>query len=124
MPIRITDLISRVPADVEVRVRRTRDQTRSALQDALRAECRLQLRGASDAEENTAGAQVPVDVSPGHPAVLNDVNFPDDFEHMLLLGRYRHALEQARDGVAGLIKLREELLTHSAPNSWVQADEA
>lgn len=44
MAIRLTDLISRVPASVEHRVRRIRDNTRSVIQDALRAECRLLLR--------------------------------------------------------------------------------
>ena len=37
MAIKLTYLVARVPPDVEKRVRRIRDVTRSVLQDALRA---------------------------------------------------------------------------------------
>jgi len=72
MRIRPTDPTARVPAEVEGRVRRVRDQTRSILQDALRAECRLVLRTPEEAGVKRAGAQVPAEVSPGHPAVLDE----------------------------------------------------
>ncbi len=123
MPIRLTDLIARVPPEVEKRVRHVRDQTRSTLQDALRAECRLLLRTPAETEANQPGAQVPVEVAPGHPAILEDITFPDDFERILLLGKYRPFLEQAVSGVKGLIQLRRELMTRPDPDKWVTATE-
>lgn len=121
MPIRLTDLLQRVPAAVETEVKRARDQTRSTLQEALRTECRLVMRTPEETEESRAGAQVPVEVAPGHPASLEDVAFPDDLERILLLGRYRHNLEQARSGAEGLLRLREELLRRPNPARWLGA---
>jgi hypothetical protein len=121
MPIMLTDLIARVPAEVEDRVKRVRDQSRSVLQEALRSECRLVLRTPEETEENRRGAQVPVEVSPGHPDVLDDVVFSDDFERIMLLGRYRTFLEQASKGATGLLQLREELSRRPEPEHWVRA---
>ena len=86
--------------DVEARVCRTR---RRPIQDALRAECRLALRTREEAQDNNRGTQIPVEVSPGHPAVLKELEFPDDFERILLLGRFRSLLEQAQTGASGLV---------------------
>ena len=124
MPIRLTDLIARVPPEVEVRVKRVRDQTRSVLQEALRTECRLAMRTPEDAEENRPGAQVPVEVAPGHPAILANVTFPDDFERIMLLGKYRTALDQASAGTAGMLRLRAELSLRLEPERWVHATDA
>lgn len=85
----------------------------------LRAECRLAFRTAEEAERSWPGAQVPVDVSPGHPAVLKDIVFPDDFERIMLLGRYRLQLQQTRDGTTALLQLRDELLRLPEPGAWV-----
>lgn len=70
MPIKLTDLIARVSPEIETRVRRVRDQTRSVLQEALRAECRLVMRTPEEAASGRGGAQVPVEVAPGHPSVF------------------------------------------------------
>jgi hypothetical protein len=51
MPIKLIDLIARVPPEIETRVRRARDQARPILQEALRAECRLVFRTASESEQ-------------------------------------------------------------------------
>ena len=75
MPILLTELIARVPSGIEPRVRRVRDQVQKAVRDALREECRLMFRVPTD----PSGAQVPVEVSPGHPGVLKGIEFPDDF---------------------------------------------
>ena len=80
MPILLTDLIARVPAEVETKVRRVRDQNRTVVQEALRSECCLVMRTPQEAEGKRLGAQVRVEVSPGYPAILNDVTFPDHFE--------------------------------------------
>jgi hypothetical protein len=68
------------------------------------------MRTPKDAEENRQGGQVPVEVSPGHPAVLEDLTFSDDLELFILIGRFRTILEQARTGAKGLLRLRELLL--------------
>ena len=124
MPIKLTDLIARVPAEVEGQVRRMRDQSRSYLQDALRAECRLVMRTPEETEEKRAGAQVPVEISPGHPAILAEVMFSDDLEGVLLLGRYRSNLEQVRTGARGLLELRELLAGRPDPEKWIRATAA
>lgn len=124
MAILLTDLISRVPPAVEQRVRRIRDNTRSVIQDALRAECRLLLRTPAETENNLPGAQVPVEIAPGHPVILTKIEFPDDFERIMLLGRYRTILEQAHTGASGMLKLRAELASRPNPEQWIHATEA
>jgi len=109
MVIAVADLISSVPPEAEERVRHVRDQLRATVQDALRSECRLVMRTAEEPAEHRQGAQVPVEIAPGHPAVLDRLILPDDLEIALLLARYRPALEQARFGVTGLLELRGEL---------------
>ena len=44
MAIKLTDLIDRIPPDVEAKVRRVRDQVRRVVVEALRSECRLVFR--------------------------------------------------------------------------------
>lgn len=123
MPTRLVDLLRQVPHEVEAKVKRIRDHARSALQDALRAECRLVMRTPEEAEANRPGAQVPVDVAPGHPAILNGVIFPDDLERMLLLARHRRDLEQVNAGARGLLILRQKLMERPNPEQWVHATE-
>jgi hypothetical protein len=71
MPTKLTDLVARVPAEVEGRVRRVRNQVRPIVQEALRAECRLVLRTPEETEQKERGAQVPIEVDPGYPVVLS-----------------------------------------------------
>ena len=124
MPIKLTDLIERVTPTVEEKVRRVRDQVQPAVREAMRAECRLMFRTPEEAEQKRPGAQVPVEVAPGYPVVLKDVEFPDDFERIMLLGRFRTLLEQARHGASGLIRLRDELLRLPEPDKWTAASGA
>lgn len=58
MPIKLTELIERVPPAVEEKVRRVRDQTKPAVREAMRAECRLMFRTPEEAEQKRPGAQV------------------------------------------------------------------
>src|SRR5262245_18118414 len=118
MPIKLTDLIARVPPEVEAKVRRLRDQVQQAVRDPLRAECRLMFRTQEESEDNRPGAQVPVKVEAGYPSVLKDIEFPDDIRRIMLLGRYRAQLEQACTGAPGLLKLRDELLRLPEPDKW------
>ena len=79
----LADLIARVPSEVEAKVRLVRDRARPALQEALRAECRLVLRTPEDSANNRPGAQVPIEVEPGYPVVLEHISFSDDFAHIM-----------------------------------------
>jgi len=110
VPIRLTELIGKISDKTEARVRRTRDQSRSIIQETLRADCRLVMRTAEEGRDNKSGAHVPVKVSPGYPAHLANVDFPDDLDQIMLLARYRAYLEQAMAGATGLLPLQEELL--------------
>src|SRR5579871_5889762 len=121
MPIDLTDLIARVPAGVETKVRRVRDQVQQAIRDALRAECRLMFRTTEESERRRAGAQVPIEVVPGYPAIVEAVAFDDDLERILLLARHRTVLEAARDGASGLMRLHDELLRRPQPEKWASA---
>src|SRR5665648_253856 len=121
MPIKLTDLIARVPREVEARVRRARDQAQPVVREALRAECRLMFRTAEETEQKRSGAQVPIEVAPGYPLILEGVAFPDDFERIMLLTRYRSSLEQARDGASKLQNLHDALLRLPDPDKWTSA---
>jgi hypothetical protein len=82
------------------------------------------MRTPEDGEQNRQGAQVPVEVSPGYPAILEGITFPDNYELIMLLGHYRTSLEQTQTGVMGLLRLREELLRRPNSERWIQATEA
>jgi hypothetical protein len=118
MAIKLTDLIAQVPREVETKVQRVRDDARSTLQDALRAECRLVMRTQEETEQRRQGAQVPVEVAAGHPLVLKNIEFPADIARILLLGRYRRPLEHARDCIPQLLKLRDNLRGLPEPDKW------
>lgn len=121
MAIKLTDLIARVPTEVEKKVKRVRDQNRSVLQEALRTESRLVMRTPQDTEENRLGAQVPVEVSAGYPIALKSVTFPGDLDLIMLLGQYRKILEEALSGTRGMATLREMLLRRPDWVHWVKA---
>ena len=114
----LTDLIRRIPASVEAQVRAARNQTRSVLQEALRAECRLVLRTPEESEAGRPGGQVPVHIDPAYPAVLENIEFPDEIEIIMLLSRYRTALKEAHRGTLGLLKLREYLSKLPDSERW------
>ncbi len=124
MPIRLTELIEKVPPEVENRVKKTLSHAKPILQEMLRRECRLTMRKGESDEEDRKNVQVPVEVAPGHPVILEDVTFPDDLERILLLGRERAALESARASADALIPLRAKLAQRSAPDQWTGATEA
>ena len=122
MAIRLADLIERVPQSVEQRVRNTRDRIRPILQEALRAECRLLFRTAEESEAKHPGAQVPVQIDPAYPIALQGITFPDQIETVMLLARYRVALEATRDGTSSLLRLRDELSGRPNSDRWMSAD--
>ena len=116
MPILLTDLLKRVPKEVEDRVRATRDRARTVLRDAIRAECRLSMK--TDAEDTGGSAQVPIEVSAGYPEVLTAVKFPDELRHILLLTRYRRSLADVAAGTEGVLQLYEALSNLPDSSEW------
>ncbi|MBI2924648.1 MAG: hypothetical protein HYY24_02965 [Verrucomicrobia bacterium] len=109
MPISLSQLLSQVSPQTEARVKKARDATRGLIQEILRSECRLQLRTEQSNRKGEPAVQVPVEVVPGLPAVLENVTFPDNLALCLILSRYRVSLEQAEQGLAGLQGLIQEL---------------
>ena len=122
MPVLLIDLLQRVPQEVEDRVRATRDRSRNALRDAIRAECRLAMK--TDAEDTGASAQVPIEVAAGYPDSLRNLSFPDELRHILLLTRYRRCLIEAASGTAGLLQLHAALQRLPNSGEWVDVDAA
>lgn len=116
MPILLTDLLKRVPKEVEDRVRATRDRARTVLRDAIRAECRLSMK--TEAEDTGGSAQVPIEVSAGYPEVLTAVKFPDELQHILLLTRYRRSLADVAAGTEGVLQLYEVLSDLPDSSDW------
>ena len=119
MTIMLTDLIRRIPKGVEAQVRAVRNQTRSVLQEALRAECRLVLRTPEESKARRPGAQVPVKMDPAYPVALENIWFPDEIEIIMLLSRYRTALKETHRGTLGLLRLREELSKLPDSERWI-----
>ena len=109
MRIRLTTLLEQVAPEVRSTVQRTRDRTRSVLQEALRAECRLAMRTPKELDEHRAGARVPVEIAPGCPSALVDMEFDWDTELIQLLTPYRSSLIAVRSGAEELLKLCEIL---------------
>ena len=122
MTISILDLLRRVDPAIESLVKQTRDRNRPILQEALRTECRLAMRTASDSDNNRKQAQVPIDLVPGFPVSLGKLAFNDDLGPIFLLSRYRSALEQSVTGTAGLIRLKTELEIEKAPANWSKVE--
>jgi hypothetical protein len=120
MSVFLRDLLDRVPADVERRVRSTRDRSRNVLREAIRAECRFSMR--TDYEESGVSAQVSVDVVAGYPESLGAITFPDELRFILLLSQHRRALAETVSGTAGLRRLYDELSNLPSNEAWTDID--
>jgi hypothetical protein len=109
MPIKLSDLLGKVPPHFKETVRSVRDRQRSVVQELLRSECRLVFRTAQEADENESGAQVPIEIAAGFPAVLATVRFEDDFRRTLLISKCRTDLEYLKRATPKAAALRAEL---------------
>ena len=56
--------------------------------------------------------------------VLEHIQFSDDFARIMVLGRYRASLEQARNSAYALVGLRDSLLELPDSEKWVSASGA
>lgn len=123
MPIKLSSLIAEVSAETETTVKTTRNRRRLAIQMALRSESRLFLPTTEDSDDGRAGASLPVTVLPGYPAPLRNIELPDDFVLGLLLGSNRTAIEHARSGTEGLLKLQAQMAADPRWANLVSATE-
>lgn len=104
MVIHLGDLLERVPPEVERQVKQIVPRLRPSIREALMAECGLSL------PSGPGQATVTVNVEPGYPVVLGNVEFPDDYEILVSLARSRRLLEQIAQGAEGILCLRPEVL--------------
>ena len=120
MPITLDELIRRVPPETEDLVRRAKDRSRSALQEALRLECRLQLR-TTEGSDVPAGqsVHVPVEILPGCPTGFGQVEFPEEYELVLLLSNFRTSLEKGKVALPELRRLLPRLEARAEWQRWV-----
>ena len=109
MRIKLTTLLEQVAPEVRVTVQRTRDRTRSVLQEALRAECRLAMQTPKELDEHRAGARVPVEIAPGCPSAFLEMEFDWETELIELLIPYRSSLMAVSSGAEELLNLCEIL---------------
>ena len=127
----VADLVRSVPPETEHVVRNAYRQTNRHIRDAIRHECRLQLRsGDSNPEVDAPGsprmheplapggtraARLRVDFLPGYPVSWHYIELPEneDFWLALTLRRYRRSLVQAVRGTEGLLDLKETVRTNS-----------
>ena len=93
MGIRLSELLAKVPEQVEDIVRDTQMEALDSLQRAMRNECRLVMRTPEEIEYGLPGARVPVHVVKGYPACLRGFQFPDDF----LLSRFVQTISTRSD---------------------------
>ncbi|MFO0905724.1 MAG: hypothetical protein U0939_22140 [Pirellulales bacterium] len=114
MTIRLTKLIALLPADTEQRVEKTRTRADHRIRDVLRRETGLQLnRDLKQAASRTDPVSVPIDIKPGLPAELEDLEFDDEYWLSVTIAPYRRKLELAREGLTGSLELIPKLLASS-----------
>ena len=117
MSIKLADLIAEIPVEAEGRIKRVLEQTRPLVQEALRAECRLNLRTSDEALLGRSGARIPIKLVAGCPDALSDVEFPPEYELALLIAPFRAGLGRTISGATELIGLQGALALRSLSNS-------
>ncbi len=115
----LAELVLRVPQGVQKRVKDTKDQLRSPIQDALRAECRLLLRTPEEAAMRRGVAQVPISVDPAYPNVIASMEFSESADIIMLFGRNRKILEQTKVNGPMLQELSAALTQLPQAGRWV-----
>jgi len=89
--IRIGDLLQNVDPRFESRIREVKNELRQSVGQALQSASRLTLKGAR------FGGQVRVEVSPGYPAVLDELEIELPNEQAEYLIRHRRGMEEYLD---------------------------
>ena len=107
--IYLSELLKRLDIGIEERVLQTKARFLVKLQNALRVECRLTINSKVNLELAFPAARVPIKVLPGLPEALESFSFPDDIEHILLIGANRSHLEKIVHSSVDLLELRQQL---------------
>lgn len=113
MPIRLSELIKKIPADTEERVLRAKERLNSGIRDAMRRETGLLLnrRDTQNAKtKKNENVSVPVRLLAGLPASLTDMSFADDDWLAVTISPYRHDVKRSHLGLQGVGKLIDVLL--------------
>lgn len=77
------------------------------------------MRTPEEFDEHRAGARVPVEITPGCPAALADLEFDWDPELIGLLTPYRSSLVSVKNAAAELLDLSDILTTGASPRPSV-----
>lgn len=113
MPILLSELIKKIPADTEERVLRAKDRMNSTIRDAMRRETGLLLNRRDTHDEKSKKSEsisVPVRLLAGLPAALNHMSFDDDDWLAVTISPYRHDVKRSHMGLQGVGKLIELLI--------------
>lgn len=122
MPIRLSELIKKIPADTEERVFRAKDRMNSGIRDAMRRETGLLLNRRESQDTKTKKGEnisVPVLLLPGLPAPLIDMSFDDDDWLAVTISPYRQDVKRSHLGLEGVGKLIDVLLEDPRGNEVV-----
>lgn len=92
MPIRLKDLIERIPPQTEAIVAGTLSRFNQAIREALRRETGLRLNLSRGDRQESETRSVKVYVKPGLPEELQSVSFEDDKWLAILLAPWRETL--------------------------------
>lgn len=118
----LDSLIDQLPSGTDGKVKRACKRSRSALQEALRAECRLVMRLSVDSVATNQGVSVPVHVDPGYPEFMKDAPIHGRPDILRLLTRYRVVLEGFERLSPQLKKLLEDLSRTTSLDSDLQLE--
>lgn len=125
---RLSPLERLIPDDAHVRVVKAKDRLRPLIQDAVKAECRLNLQHNDDYDSQNRKATVPINVEIGLSPELEMLKIPEALLEAFYLSRYRQELEQVAASSRGLISMLEResniSLLNDAPKESVAATHA
>jgi hypothetical protein len=97
MPIKLAELIDKLPSDTAERVKKAKDKHNTRVRNALRHETGLKLNRSDSDSSNANWTSVPIKVVPGVPAELRDFSIPDQHRLAVLLSPWRNQLRDLRD---------------------------
>lgn len=103
MSILLQDLLEKIHKDTEKRVRLTVKRINKEVREAVRRETGLILNRQDSDDRSERNVSVPVDIVPGLPKVLQDMQFDNDL--LLKISPYRRELEMVKSGLKGVKSL-------------------
>lgn len=113
---RLSPLERLIPDDAHLKVVKAKDRLRPMIQEAVKAECRLNLHHNDDLDNHNRKATVPVNIEIGLSPELKMLEIPQELLEVIYLSRYRHELEQVAASSRRLISMLERESTISLLN--------